>query len=50
MYGYVVQFDVVGDFAIRFLGFPGEEVFGLCDGAGMGFVVIVAYDMLLGWI
>lgn len=46
--GDVVHFNVIRDFAIGFLGFPGEEVFGLCEGAGAGFVFIVTHDILLG--
>ena len=50
MDGDVVQFDVIGDFTIWFLGSPGEEVFGFGDGASYRFVFVVAHVYLLGWI
>jgi hypothetical protein len=30
---------MVGHFAIRFFGTPGDEVLGLGDGLGLGFIV-----------
>lgn len=50
MHGDVVHFDMVGDFAIGFFGFPCEEVFSLGEGAGFGFIAVVAHVNLLGWI
>lgn len=47
MHSDAAQFNVIGDFAIGFFGFPGDEVFCLGDGAGGGFVIFVAHGILL---
>ena len=39
MNGDVVQLNMIGNFAIWFFGFPGDEVLSLCDGGGLGFVI-----------
>ena len=44
MNGDVVQFNMIGDFAIGFFRFPGDEVLGLCDGIGAGFVIYCSWD------
>ena len=41
---------MIGNFAIGFLSFLGDEVFSLGNGAGGGFVIFVAHVILLGMI
>jgi len=47
MNGHVIKFNVPGCLAIRFFGFPRQEVLGLSDGLGGGFVIIVGHVFLL---
>jgi hypothetical protein len=43
MYGDVVQLDVIGYFTVRFFRFPCDEIFGLRNGIGVGFIMVVAH-------
>src|SRR5688572_27635939 len=48
MHSHVIQFDVIGHFTVRLFHTPGEEIFGLRDGFGLRFVIVIAHENLLG--
>jgi hypothetical protein len=41
MDGHIVHFDMIGGLAVGFFGFPGDEVIGLGESLGAGFMIVV---------
>jgi hypothetical protein len=45
--GNVIEFNMIGRFAVGFLGFPNQVILGLCECLGVRFGIIVCHVILL---
>ena len=48
MDGYVIQLQVIGDFAVGFFSSPNDEITGLSDTLCFGFQYFGQWNLLLG--